>query len=258
MLSEILGVADSTIERKLREASAWSTFRPSKVFSEVPFEVFSKLQEQSYLLPGVWWEEEQRRRYLTSARASHVVGFTREITRVELDTSTVYPYRAGDLVGKTGLERSYEAALRGDFGSELKLVNIHGLEVSDYQDGDANIDPVSGYDLHLTLDSRLQAFAESLFVNKRGGLVAIDPTNGEILTMVSQPDVDPNIFARSLSGQQWEEVLNGEASPMFNRGNDEHDAARFYVETFYGIIWPARGSYYSRSKNILSGRPPSR
>ena len=217
MLADLLDVADTTVVRKLEEARAWSTFRPSVVFSEVPFEVFSRLQEQSYLLPGVWWQEEQRRRYLTPARASHILGFTREIARVELDTSKVYPYRAGDLIGKTGLEKSYEYELRGVFGSELKLVNIHGLEVSDYENGDANIDPVSGYDLHLTLDSRLQAFAESLFVNKRGGLVALDPRNGEILTMVSYPDVDPGVFARSMTNEQWVNVLSGEASPMFNR-----------------------------------------
>ncbi|MEZ4701834.1 MAG: penicillin-binding protein 2 [Rhodothermales bacterium] len=217
LLAELLGVPDSTVQNRLREARAWSAFRPSPAFREVPFEVFSRLQENAHRLPGVWYDEEQKRRYLTPAHATHVLGYTREITRTELERRINSDYRQGDLIGKSGLEKSYEPMLRGDLGSELKLVNVHGLEVGGFREGAADLHPTSGYDLHLALDSRLQAFAESLFVNKRGAVVALDPNNGEILSMVSMPDLDPDVFARSMSAAEWQGLTASESTPLFNR-----------------------------------------
>ncbi len=217
LLAEILGVADSTVENRLAEARAWSSFRPSPSFREVPFEIFSRLQENAHRLPGVWYDEEQKRRYLTSAHATHVLGYTREITRTELERRLNTDYRQGDLIGKSGLEKSYEEILRGDLGSELRLVNVHGLEVGGFRDGTADLHPTSGYDLHLALDSRLQAFAESLFVNKRGAVVALDPNNGEVLAMVSMPDLDPDLFARSMSAAEWQGLTASASTPLFNR-----------------------------------------
>jgi penicillin-binding protein 2 len=217
LLAELLGVPDTTVENRLAEALAWSAFRPSPAFREVPFEIFSRLQENAHRLPGVWYDEEQKRRYLTPAHATHILGYAREITRGELERQETPDYRQGDLIGKSGIEKSYEPFLRGTLGSELKLVNVHGLEVGGYRSGAADLHPTSGYDLHLALDSRLQAFAESLFVNKRGAVVAMDPNNGEILTMVSMPDLDPDVFARSMTASEWHSLTASEVSPMFNR-----------------------------------------
>lgn len=217
LLAELLEVPDSLVVRKLQEARAWSSFRPSRSFPEVPFHIFSRLQENFYLLPGVSYEEEQKRRYLTDAHATHVLGYTREISSAQLEKMQEEGYRQGDLVGKSGLERSYEDFLRGRYGSELRMVNVHGMEVGNYLEGEADIPPNSGYNLSLTIDSDLQALAESLFVNKRGAAVAIDPNNGEILAMVSVPDLDPEIFARSMSSSAWYELTSHESKPMFNR-----------------------------------------
>lgn len=217
LLAELLEVPDTLITRKLEEARAWSSFRPSRSFPEVPFPIFSRLQENFYLLPGVSYEEEQKRRYVTDAHATHVLGYTREISASQLEKMQEEGYRQGDLVGKSGLERSYEDYLRGLYGSELRMVNVHGMEVGNYLEGEANIPPNSGYDLHLTIDSELQTLAESLFVNKRGAAVAIDPNNGEILALVSVPDLDPDIFARSMSASDWYDLTSHPSKPMFNR-----------------------------------------
>ena len=216
-LADLLEVSDSLVERKLEEARAWSSFRPSRSFPEVPFHLFSRLQENFYLLPGVAYEEEQKRRYLTNAHSTHVLGYTREISASELEQRKADGYRQGDLIGKSGLERSYESMLRGQYGSELRMVNVHGLEVGNYLDGEADIPPTSGYDLYLTIDSKIQTFAESLFVNKRGALVALDPNSGEILAMVSKPDLDPDIFAKSMTANEWYELTSQEGTPLFNR-----------------------------------------
>ena len=217
LLADLLEVPDTMVTRKLNEAKAWSSFRPSRSFPEVPFHIFSRLQENFYLLPGVSYEEEQKRRYVTEAHATHILGYTREISASQLETMQEEGYRQGDLVGKSGLERSYEDYLRGAYGSELRMVNVHGMEVGNFLEGDANIPPQGGYDLHLTIDSELQALAESLFVNKRGAAVAIDPNNGEILALVSVPDLDPDIFARSMSSAEWYELTSHASKPMFNR-----------------------------------------
>ena len=217
LLAQLLEVPDSLVTSKLEEAKKWSSFQPSRSFREVPFRIFSRIQENFYLLPGVSYEEEQKRRYLTPAHATHILGYTREISPAELQNRLDRGYKQGDLIGKSGLERSYEPHMRGTHGSELRMVNVHGMEVGKYQAGEADIPPSSGYNLFLTIDSGLQALAESLFVNKRGAAVALDPRNGEILAMVSVPDLDPEILARSLTSTEWYELTSQQGTPMFNR-----------------------------------------
>ena len=217
LLAQLLEVPDSLVESKLEEARQWSSFQPSRSFREVPFRIFSRIQENFYMLPGVSYEEEQKRRYLTSAHATHILGYTREISPAELRQRTEQGYKQGDLIGKSGLEKSYEHDMRGVHGSELRMVNVHGMEVGKYQEGEADIAPSSGFNLYLTIDSELQALAESLFVNKRGAAVALDPRNGEILAMVSVPDLDPEILARSLTSREWYELTSQQGTPMFNR-----------------------------------------
>lgn len=217
VLARLLEVPDSLVTQKLQEAREWSSFQPSRSFREVPFRTFSRIQESFYTLPGVSYEEEQKRRYLTDAHATHILGYTREISAAELSKKTQDGYKQGDLIGKTGLEKSYETFMRGAYGSELRMVNVHGMEVGKYQDGGADIAPSSGFNLQLTIDSDLQALGESLFVNKRGAAVALDPNNGEILAMLSLPDLDPEILAKSLTAREWYQLTSSEASHMFNR-----------------------------------------
>jgi len=217
LLADLLSVADSTVQRKLKEAREWSAFRASRSFREVSFDTFSRVQEHLYELPGVSYEVEQRRRYHTEARATHALGYVREIDEQALKRYRDNGYRQGDYVGKTGLESSFEPRLRGEYGSEYVLVNVRGMEVMPYRDGSQNRPPESGYDLHLALDHRVQALAESLFVGKRGAAVALDPDTGEIISFVSQPDFNPAIFSRSVSGAAWDSIRNAPSDPLYNR-----------------------------------------
>jgi penicillin-binding protein 2 len=217
LLADLLGVADTTVVRKLNEAREWSAFRPSRSFREVSFDTFSRVQEHLYQLPGVSYEVEQRRRYHTEAEATHALGYVREIDRAALRQLGDDGYRQGDLIGKTGLEKSYEDYLRGRYGSEFVLVNVRGMEVMPYRDGREDRPPRSGYDLHLALDHEVQALAESLFVGKRGAAVALDPDNGEILSLVSKPSFDPAIFSRSVTDAAWDSIRSAPADPLYNR-----------------------------------------
>lgn len=217
LLADLLEVPDSVVARKLEEARQWSAFRPSKSFREIPFDRLARLLEHIHELPGVDYEVDQKRRYLTSAKAAHAMGYIREVTGRELERMRDYGYRQGDIVGKTGVERNYENYLRGRVGSAFKLVNIHGLEVKSYRDGVEDMPPMSGYNLHLGIDSRVQALAESLFVNKRGGAVALDPKTGAIIALVSKPDFNPEVFTQAIDPEQWDYLNNSAEKPLLNR-----------------------------------------
>jgi len=224
LLATLLEEPDSMVVSRLAEARRWNTFRPSPSFRDEPFAIYSRIQEKAYLLPGVGKEIDQKRRYLTDARASHALGYIREITQAELDRIKQQStegdqarYRAGDLVGKTGVEREYEPYLRGTPGHAFKVVNVHGLEVKSYRDGEQDTPPSSGYDLHMALDTRVQALAESLFVGKRGAAVAIDPQDGGIIALVSKPDFDPSLFSQQLDKDTWNYLNNSPTKPLYNR-----------------------------------------
>jgi penicillin-binding protein 2 len=217
LLANLLGVPDSTVHRKLNEARARNAFRPIPSFREVSFETFSRVQEHLYELPGVSYDLKLRRRYHTDAQAAHVLGYVHEISESTLAQKRAEGYRSGDRIGRTGLESTYESMLRGERGQELVLVNVHGTEVKQYRRGTLDEPAVSGYNLHLTLDHKLQAFAESLFVNKRGAAVALDPDTGGILSLVSTPAVDPALFAGSVSTATWDSVRSASQDPLFNR-----------------------------------------
>ena len=217
LLARLLEVPDSLVIAKLQEARRHSSFQPSRAFREVPFDIFSRVVENLYRLPGVFYEEEFKRRYHTGATAAHALGYIREITENELRRLREKGYRQGDLIGKSGIERNYEGYLRGRLGSELMMVNVHGLEVKSYQDGVHNLDPLSGFDLHLGIDAGVQAIAESLFVNKRGAAVALDPNTGAIIAMVSKPDFNPSLFSQSVDQETWNYLNTSPEKPLYNR-----------------------------------------
>ena len=217
LLADILEVPDSVVVARLKEAKEWNAFRPSRSFKDVPFRVFSGVQENLFRLPGVSFEVSQKRRYLTESRAWHALGFVREINRAELDQMREDGYRQGDMIGRSGIERVYEDHLRGSLGSEFKLVNVMGMEVESYRAGLQDHNPVSGYDLHVTIDDRIQTLAESLVVNKRGAAVALDPNTGEVLAFVSKPDIDPELFSSEVSSDDWRRVVSARGDPLFNR-----------------------------------------
>ena len=222
LLAKHLGVADSVITSHLEEAQSLNPYRPSPAFSNVSFEQYSRIIEDSYLLPGVGAEIKQRRYYPTNARASHALGYLREINPKELKSlgfeSDSSLYRQGDFIGETGIERGYERWLRGVPGINRRWVNIYGLEVMAYAQGQADEQPREYYDIHLAMDSRVQELAESLFVNKRGAAVALDPNDGSIIALVSKPDYPLDLFDEGIQGEDWKALVNHDAEqPLYNR-----------------------------------------
>jgi len=217
LLADLIGVTDSLVQAKYDQIRSYSSYKTSIFLTEIPFEAFARVKEESWRLPGVGFEIGQKRRYHSKAQASHAFGYVREITERQLDQMEQQGYRLGDVVGQTGVEAEYETILRGRPGRDFVLVNVHGMEVQPYQEGDENIDPQSGYELHLTLDADVQSLAESLMVNMRGGAVAIDVESGGIIAMASAPDYDPTKFAGRMNQEFVDYVYRNPAKPLFNR-----------------------------------------
>ncbi len=254
LLASLIGVPDSTVVERLDRARNWNSFRPSIAFTDLSLETVSRLEENRYQLPGVGYEISQRRRYLTEANAWHALGYVREITGRELDTMRQKGYRQGDLIGKAGLERTYEENLRGELGAEFKLVNKLGREFKSFRDGGADVDPVSGYDLHLTLDHRVQALAESLFVNKRGAAIALDPADGGIIALVSEPSVDPRLFSGSVPGSTWVAIQTAVEKPLFNRATMSGMPPGSTWKPFMSLVGLQKGIITANSRHQCRGR----
>ncbi|MEM1094901.1 MAG: penicillin-binding protein 2 [Bacteroidota bacterium] len=216
LLASLLEVETQVVRAAYTKARAWSATRPSAAFREVPFDVFSRVQENMHRLKGVEFEDAWKRRYHTEAQAAHALGYIREINDRELERVREDGYQQGDLFGKSGIERTYESFLRGELGVDFRQVDLRGRVLKAELANQPDIPAENGYDLILALDSKVQALAESLFVNKRGGAVAMDVNTGGVIAMVSMPDYDPEVFTQKVPPEVWS-TLQGPTKPMLNR-----------------------------------------
>lgn len=155
----------------------------------------------------------QRRLYPRDGFAAHLAGYVGEVSENELNSAEFIKYEQGDVVGKQGLERQYNAWLMGVDGQRQVIVDNRGKERELIGIKEA----VPGKDLRLTIDLDLQTVAELAMDGRRGSVVALDPRNGEVLAMVSRPAYDPNRFAGRIRSEDWREIINNPEKPMLNR-----------------------------------------
>lgn len=154
-----------------------------------------------------------RRQYPQDGFAAHVTGYVGEISESELDLPRFADYRQGDVIGKDGLEREYDATLRGIDGQQRVLVDNMGRERKMENAQEAT----PGKDLRTSLDLDVQAVAELSMQDKRGSVVAMDPRTGEVLAMVSRPAFDANKFTGRISRKDWDEIASDPHNPLLNR-----------------------------------------
>ena len=215
-LAHMLGLDEADLAGRLARGEAYSRFAPVKIQRDIDFKTLSALEEMRDALPGVTYQIESKRFYPTAARASHLFGYTKEISEGQL-AQFGDGYEQGDVVGSTGLEAQYERSLRGAKGAEFSTVNVHGQVVGSFDNGRQDLPAIDGQDLLLTLDADLQAYAESLLTDRAGAVVAIDPADGGIIAMVSKPDYDLGIFSGVTSPDLWRSLNADPAHPLFNR-----------------------------------------
>jgi penicillin-binding protein 2 len=182
-----------------------------------PPPILAAVEESRGELPGLEVMIEPMRRYPHGGLAAHLLGYAGEINDKELEDLTDDGYSAGDLIGRTGVERSCEDILRGQDGAEFVVVNAMGKRVSTLTE----VPPrraVPGRNLQLTVDLRVQqAMEEAMSGVERGAAVAIDPRDGGVLGMVSRPVYDPNEFSVGLTRERWRQLSSGGSNPLLNR-----------------------------------------
>lgn len=211
LLSQILDIPESEIQQRIERAGDTSPYllRIARGLSDRQVTV---LNEYSSELEGIEVDVELGRQYPHAHRAAHVLGYTGEIDREELERGKSLGYRLGDTIGQMGIEAAFERDLRGEWGGRKIQVDSLGnaqnvLEI---------IAPKAGKDVYLTLDLDLQKAAEAALGKTKGAIVAMNPNNGEVLAMASYPSFDPNIFSTQISEKTWKE-LQGQDHPFVNR-----------------------------------------
>ena len=216
ILADLMDVPVEEVENRVQEARDYSYYRSSRIFTEVDFETFSIIQESIWRLPGVGHQIESKRDYpVDSLQASHILGYLREVSKEEyLRTKS---YHLGDKTGKSGLEMAYEEQLRGTLGTKYIQVNAMGQNMGSYQDGAIDESPEKGSDLYTTIDTELQLLAEDLMEGKQGAVVALNPDNGAVLSMVSAPEYDIRKLSGRLDKTYWDSINADTTNPLYNR-----------------------------------------
>jgi penicillin-binding protein 2 len=200
------------VRQKVRKAGY---FQPVKIARHLDKVTLTKFQENILDLAGLEWRVEPKRNYYNYNRCfSHILGTLGEIDENELDEHTVY--ESGDIVGKKGVEKALDLQLRGKKGYQYVKVDALGRAV-EIVDPKRSALPYPGNDLFLIIDARLQSYADTLFEGKRGALVALDTRNGEIISLLSNPAYDLNIFTSTIDAQRWKELITDEDHPLYDR-----------------------------------------
>ncbi len=215
LLERMLGLPRTELQAVARRATRTGVTTPFR--EDVEPGIVSQVEELRAELPHVEVQVTPRRQYPLGGVAAHLLGYAGEINEGELATRKEKGYRLGDLIGRSGLERSYEEELRGVDGHQYVVVNALGRRVGML----ADVPPVAprpGRDLRLSLDLDVQQALEHAMAQvARGAAVAIDPRSGGVLAMVSRPAFDPNEFARGLSRARWQEFMEDRSYPLLNR-----------------------------------------
>jgi penicillin-binding protein 2 len=195
-------------------------FRSAAGYQPIPIKQDITADEQAFIeahrneLPELETIEEERRLYPRDGFAAHLIGYVGEVSEDDLNNNPRYAaYQPGDVVGKAGIEETYDQILRGEDGSQDVIVDSHGREMGVL--GTQHAKP--GQDLKLTIDIDLQREAEIALGDNNGAVVVMDPRNGEILALVSHPSYDPNAFAVRIKRDEWNKLITDPRHPLMNK-----------------------------------------
>jgi penicillin-binding protein 2 len=211
-LAEILRTTPGEILSRLAEGHD-RPYQPLLLRKDLPEPTLVAVEERRLDLPGASLRVRPIRAYPSGGVAANLLGYVSEVSQAQLAKEEYGDFRPGENLGQAGVERRFDAFIRGVDGGEQVEVDARGrvLRLA------SRTEPRSGSNVYLTLDRRLQEAAETAFAGKKGSVVAINPTTGEILAMVSRPSYDPNLFAQRLSGEDWQRISGDPGHPLQNR-----------------------------------------
>ncbi|GAA5220086.1 penicillin-binding protein 2 [Membranihabitans marinus] len=213
----------------------YSKFVPFTFMSRIPDTIAFRLKENLYSFPGFSLTKEVVRGYKYPT-ASHVLGYISEVDKDLVDNPDLN-YVAGDYIGKSGVEVFYEEVLKGEKGHRYELKDNLGRRVGDYLNGTKNKEAISGSDLKLGLDIELQRYAEKLMANKKGGIVALEPSSGEVLVMLSNPGFNlEDLSIGQNRGEKFKELYADTLKPFYDRSIMAHYPPGSIFKPILGLI----------------------
>jgi penicillin-binding protein 2 len=213
-LAAALSLSPEDLARKVPEKT-WKSYQPVEIRGGVPLATIAYLAEHIERFPGVTWRDKPVRNYLEAGSLAHVIGYVGDITRDELQVLYNRGYDITSVLGKSGIERQYDEALRGRDGKRYRQVDVQ--ERRREEDAEDVVAPTPGLDIVLTIDRRIQKIAEQALGNRRGSVVVLRPATGEVLALVSYPSFDPNRFFDTDGGTYFAGLAADPAFPFLNR-----------------------------------------
>jgi penicillin-binding protein 2 len=213
-LVNLLGITMADYTAKMNTARAFSMRKPSEIVRQIPPNEFSLIAPELYKYPG-FFEVARTLRVYPKKIAAHALGYMNEANLDDIKKDGYY--QPGDYIGRTGIEKMYEKQLRGKRGVKYYLQDAMGVSTGKYEDGKYDTIAIQGKNITLTIDAELQAYGEKLMQNKLGSIVAIEPSTGEILAMISAPTYDPNLLVGRHLGNNYGKLQEDTLLPLQNR-----------------------------------------
>tara|TARA_B100000767_G_C19776235_1_gene542734 strand:- start:1411 stop:3270 length:1860 start_codon:yes stop_codon:yes gene_type:complete len=212
----LVNIPKKTLINNLKKARRFSKRLPSVVVNQISKETYARLQEQMWKYEGFFIQKKSLRDYQINFGAN-ILGYVSEVN--DNDIKKEEYYQPGELIGRQGIEKSYEKELRGEKGKRFLQKDRFNRIIGVYKNKSFDIDPKVAKDIQLTLDATLQEYGEFLMQNKRGGIVAIEPSSGEILALISTPSYNPNLLVgRDRTNNYRKLAQDTLAKPLFDRG----------------------------------------
>lgn len=211
-LAGILGTSPQELEARLFEGRE-RPYQPVLLRKDLDEGTVVSVEERKLDLPGISLRVRPVRAYPSGGTAANLLGYVGEVNQAQLAREEYQDFRPGESIGQAGVEQRFDGFIRGIDGGEQVEVDARGRVLRLV----SRIEPRSGSNIYLTIDKRIQGAAEAAFAGKKGTVIAMNPTTGEILAMVSRPSYDPNLFAQRLSGENWQRIATDPSHPLQNR-----------------------------------------
>jgi penicillin-binding protein 2 len=212
-LARHIDLPESALIPKLLKAHSRASYKPVLLKKDIGRDTLAVIEAHKYELPGVVVDVKPVRHYVHKQSAAHLLGYLGEINNEELKRGRYPGARGGDVVGKFGVEKTYEQILKGERGGRQVEVNASGQVVRVIK----TVDAQPGHNIHLTIDLELQRKTETLLEGKAGAVVALEPSTGHVLAMASSPTFDLNQFVDGMSHKTWNELISNPFRPLENK-----------------------------------------
>jgi len=212
-LADMLGVGLSQLKTRVESSKRRPPFEPIKLIPDASRDAVGLVLTHRLDLPGIIVSSIPVRYYPYGTLACHLLGHLGEISPQELKKPEFSQYKVGDFIGKYGVEQKMEFYFKGTDGGYQTVVDAKGYKISIV----GKVDPIPAYNVVLTICVDLQKAAEEALGDRSGAVIAINPNNGQVMAMVSRPAFNPNLFARGISAQDWDNLVNNPGHPLLNR-----------------------------------------